>query len=144
LPYFADEVHNLPLRELRWESTQLFTVTMTSQLVFNLAGGSISCGFTPTAARELQSKLNEIVQVLKTKTAETSGGSGTRPKAYKLIEYQYTGDVFLEVFCNPNIWANPFVAKILITLRDDRIRLSSEAELTRIIEDVDRFLEQFA
>jgi hypothetical protein len=116
---------------------------MSSQLVFNLAGGSVSCGFTPTAATELKAKLNEIVQVLKAKTAEISGGGG-KPKQTKPIEYQYTGDVFLEIFCNPNIWANPFVAKVLITLRDDRIRVSSEAELTRIIEDVDRFLEQFA
>jgi hypothetical protein len=117
---------------------------MASQLVFNLASGSISCGFTQTAASELQTKLKEIVQVLKTKTAATSSGSGNRPIAHKPIEYQYTGDIFLEVFCNPNIWANPFVAKVLITLRDDRIRFSSEAELTRIIEDVDRFLEQFS
>jgi hypothetical protein len=114
---------------------------MASQLVFNLASGSASCSFSPTAARDLRAKLDEIVQALKTKTAEISGGSTSKPKVYKPIEYQYAGDVFLEVFCNPNIWANPFVAKVLITLRDDRIRLSSEAELTRIIEDVDRFLE---
>lgn len=116
---------------------------MSSQLVFNLPSGSVSCGFTPTAARELQTKLNEIVQVLKAKTAEIAGGTGNRPKQHKPIEYQYTGEVFLEVFCNPNIWANPFVAKVLITLRDDRIRFSSEAELTRIIEDVNQFVEQF-
>jgi hypothetical protein len=115
---------------------------VSPQLVFNLASGSVSCGFTPTAARELQAKLNEIVQVLKAKTAEIAGASG-KPKPAKPIEYQYTGEVFLEVFCNPNIWANPFVAKVLITLRDDRIRVSSEAELTRIIEDVERFVEQF-
>jgi hypothetical protein len=116
---------------------------MSSQLVFNLPSGSVSCGFTPTAATELKAKLNEIVQILKAKTAEISGGGG-KPKQVRPIEYQYTGDVFLEIFCNPNIWANPFVAKVLITLRDDRIRVSCEAELTRIIEDVDRFLEQSA
>ena len=82
------------------------------------------------------------MQLLKAKPAEIAGGGG-KPKQHKPIEYQYAGDVFLEIFCNPNIWANPFVAKVLITLRDDRIRLSSEAELTRIIEDVDRFMEQF-
>lgn len=115
---------------------------METQLVFNLAGGSVSCSFNPTAARELQAKLNLIVQVLKAKPAELAGG-GNKPKQHRSIEYQYTGDVFLEIFCNPNIWANPFVAKVLITLRDDRIRLSSEAELTRMIEDVEKFVEQF-
>jgi hypothetical protein len=115
---------------------------MTAQLMFNLANGSASCSFTPAAARDLRAKLDEIVQTLKTKIADAASGGASRPQQYKPIEYQYTGDVFLEVFCNPNIWANPFVAKVLITLRDDRIRLSNEIELTRIIEDVDRFLEQ--
>ena len=115
---------------------------MSPQLVFNLTGGSVSCSVTPTAARELQTKLNEIVHILKEKTAEIAGGAGGKPKPRRPIEYQYTGDVFLEIFCNPNIWANPFVAKVLITLRDDRIRLSSEVELTRIIEDVNLFIEQ--
>jgi hypothetical protein len=115
---------------------------MAAQLIFNLASGSVSCSLTPTAAKELQAKLKEIVGVLKAKTAEIAGAGG-KPKPSKPIEYQYTGDVFLEVFCNPNIWANVFVAKVSISLRDDRIRLSSEAELTRIIEDVDLFVEQF-
>jgi hypothetical protein len=114
---------------------------MTSQLVFNLASGSVSCGFTPTAAKELQAKLQEIVSALKDKTAATPG-TVVKAKPSPAIEYQYTGDVFLEIYCNPNIWASVFVAKISITLRDDRIRLSSEAELTRIIEDVDRFVSQ--
>ncbi len=115
---------------------------MTAQLVFNLANGSASCSFTLSAASDLRAKLDEIVQTLKAKTADAASSGASRPKQYRSIEYQYTGDVFLEVFCNPNIWANPFVAKVLITLRDDRIRLSNEIELTRIIEDVDRFLEQ--
>ena len=48
--------------------------------------------------------------------------------------------VFLEIFCNPNIYPNPFAAKLLITLRDEQIRLTSEAELTRLIEDLDQYL----
>jgi hypothetical protein len=114
---------------------------MASPLVLNVASGSVSCGFSATAAQELQSKLNEIVGVLKTKAAQSTSGGKLTPQPP--IEYQYTGDVFLEIFCNPNIWANVFVAKVSITLRDDRIRLSSETELTRIVEDVERFMEQF-
>jgi hypothetical protein len=114
---------------------------MASPLLLNVASGSVSCGFSAPAAQELQSKLNEIVGVLKTKAAQSTSGGKLTPQPP--IEYQYTGDVFLEIFCNPNIWANVFVAKVSITLRDDRIRLSSETELTRIIEDVERFMEQF-
>jgi hypothetical protein len=47
----------------------------------------------------------------------------------------------LEIFCNPNIWGNPFAAKVLTIRRDDRIRLRSEAELTRFLEYVHVYLE---
>jgi hypothetical protein len=58
------------------------------------------------------------------------------------MEYRYTGDIFLEVFCNPNIYPSPFAAKVLLTVRDDRIRLTTEAELTRLLEDIGQYLEQ--
>lgn len=112
---------------------------MTS-LTINLAQGSVSCRFTPEAARNLKKAIDELMASLKVAT-QTSGGG--KPKPQKSMEYQYTGDVFLEVFCNPNIYPTPFAAKVLITLRDDRIRLSTEAELTRVIEDVHQYLEQF-
>ncbi len=57
------------------------------------------------------------------------------------MEYQHTGQVFLEIFCNPNIWPSPFAAKVLVTLRDEQIRLTTEAELTRLIEDVNQYLD---
>ncbi|GAC1483629.1 MAG: hypothetical protein NVS2B14_21700 [Chamaesiphon sp.] len=58
------------------------------------------------------------------------------------MEYQHTGDIFLEIFCNPNIWPSPFAAKVLITLRDASIRLTTEAELTRLIEDLNQYLDR--
>jgi len=42
------------------------------------------------------------------------------------MEDQYTGEVFMEIFCNPNIYTTPFATKVLVTLRDDRIRLITE------------------
>jgi hypothetical protein len=48
---------------------------------------------------------------------------------------------FLEIFCNPNIWGNPFATKVSIARRHDRIRLSSEAEMTRVLEDVNIYLK---
>jgi len=58
------------------------------------------------------------------------------------MEYRYAGDVFLEVFCNPNIWATPFAAKVLITVRDDRLRVTTEAELSRLRDDLAQYIEQ--
>jgi hypothetical protein len=111
----------------------------SSQLRLNLVEGSVSFSFTPGAALQLQEAIATLMNSLKTVAAHSS--SGGRPSPQKPMEYQYTGDVFLEVFCNPNIWPSPFAAKVLITLRDDRIRLNTEAELTRIIEDINQYLD---
>ena len=111
-----------------------------TQLTLNLLQGSVSFRFTPEAAQQLKNDIAELIQKLK--TANSTGGGSGRPKPQKPMEYQYTGDVFLEIFCNPNIYPSPFAAKVLITLRDDRIRVSSEAELTRVIEDINQYIEQ--
>jgi hypothetical protein len=103
----------------------------TPKLIFNLASGSVSCGFNLAAAQALKSNLDEITKSIVDPTAAKTD-----------IEYQYTGDVFLEIFCNPRIWASPFAARVLITLRDDRLRVSVESELTQVIADVDRFIEE--
>ena len=113
-----------------------------SQLKLNLVEGSVSFRFTPEGARELRSQIAELMERLKAATQNATAGRALKVSPQKPMEYQYTGEVFLEVFCNPNIWPSPFAAKVLIVLRDDRIRLTTEAELTRTIEDLERFLEQ--
>ncbi|MEM7795238.1 MAG: hypothetical protein AAF579_12425 [Cyanobacteria bacterium P01_C01_bin.118] len=113
---------------------------MASQLTLNLVQGSVQFSFSVEAAQELKAALATLTQTLKA-TAAAPVGAG-RPKPVKPIEYRHTGDVFVEIFCNPNIWPSPFAAKLLITVRDDRMRLTTEAELTRIIEDVNLYLEQ--
>ncbi len=111
------------------------------QLRLNLSEGSVSFSFSPQAAQELQSAIADLMNSLKV-TANFSA-TGDKPQPQRPMEYRYTGEVFLEIFCNPNIWSSPFAAKVLITLRDDRIRLNTEAELTRLTDDVQQFLEQF-
>jgi hypothetical protein len=112
-----------------------------ASLTLNLTQGSVSLRFTPEAAQNLKGALDELMQKLKAVAAKNSPGGG-KPTPQKPIEYQYTGDVFLEVFCNPNIWPSPFAAKVLITVRDERIKLMTEAELTRLIDDVNQYLDQ--
>jgi len=113
---------------------------MTTRLTLNLGEGSVSFPFTAEAANNLQAKLTDLVQVLKVKASQS--GVPAKPAPQPPVEYQFTGEVFLEIFCNPNIWANPFAAKVLITLKSDRIHVSTEAELSRVIEDVNQYLEQ--
>ena len=113
----------------------------SNSLTLNLVEGSVSFSFSPEAARKVKAAIADLMQQLKAATQKTAGSTSNRPTPQRPMEFQYAGDVFLEIFCNPNIWPSPFAAKVLITLRDDRILLTTEAELTRIIEDIDRYLE---
>ena len=112
----------------------------SAQLRLNLVEGSVIFSFNPEAAQTLKSEIAKLVQSIKVAATKKPGSKVTPEPS---MEYQYTGDIFLECFCNPNIWPSPFAAKVLITVRDDRIRITTEAELTRIVEDLNDYLEQF-
>ncbi|MGF1567927.1 MAG: hypothetical protein ACFCVD_07630 [Nodosilinea sp.] len=113
---------------------------MSSQITFNLAQGAVRFNFSVAAAQSLKTALGELMTQLKLVSA--SAGEGARRTPTPPVEYQHTGDVFLEVFCNPNIWPSPFAAKVLMTLRDDRLRITLETELSQLYDDVNAFLEQ--
>jgi uncharacterized protein (DUF1499 family) len=112
----------------------------SSLLKLNLVDGSVSFSFTPEAAHELKAAIAILMNSLKS-VATPSSDAGRR-SAQQPMEYCHTGDVFLEIFCNPNIWSSPFAAKVLITLRDEHIRLTTEAELTQVVEDLNLYLEE--
>ncbi|MBD6615079.1 hypothetical protein FNW02_04230 [Komarekiella sp. 'clone 1'] len=113
----------------------------STPLTLNLIEGSVSFSFSAQAARELKAATDKLMERLKAVAAKpTPGGGKVIPQPP--LEYRYTGEVFLEVFCNPNIWPTPFAAKVLLTVRNVNIRLTTEAELTRIIEDINQYLDQ--
>jgi len=111
-----------------------------THITLNLLQGSVTFNFTPEAAKALQQEIARLMQSLK--AIASNPASGSRPTPQKSMDYQYTGDIFLEVFCNPNIYPSPFAAKVLLTIRDERLRLTTEAELPRLIEDLEQYLEQ--
>ncbi|HZG39423.1 MAG TPA: hypothetical protein VEZ50_12145 [Nodosilinea sp.] len=111
---------------------------MTTPFTLNLPQGSLRFNFSTEAAQGLKTALDGLMATLKAATAQ--GGEPTRRTPQPPLEYRHTGDVFLEVFCNPNIWPSPFAAKVLITLRDDRIRVTTEAELSQLHEDISTYL----
>jgi hypothetical protein len=111
------------------------------QLKLNLLEGSVSFSFAPEAALDLKAAIADLMSRLKTASAQGTGGGRSAPQP--AMEFQHRGEIFLEVFCNPNIWPSPFAAKVLITVRDERIRLTTEAELTRLSEDINEFLTQW-
>ena len=111
----------------------------TSQLKLNLVEGSVTFQCSVDTAQTIKKELAQLIVSLK--SASSAVGGGQRPERQEPLEYQHAGDVFLELFCNPNIWPSPFAAKVLVTLRDDRIRLTTEAELTQVIEDINQYIE---
>jgi hypothetical protein len=117
---------------------------MTSQITFNLVQGSVRFAFSPEAAQALQRALHNLTGQLKAIATRAAQSGPTARTAEPSLEYQHTGEVFLEVFCNPNIWPSPFAAKLLITVRDDRMKLTTEAELPRILEDISQYLDAVA
>lgn len=111
---------------------------MSAPLTLNLPQGSLQFSFSSEAALGLKASLDGLMTTLKAAAAQA--GEPARRTPQSSMEYRHTGDVFLEVFCNPNIWPSPFAAKVLITLRDDRIRVTTEAELSQVYEDVNAYL----
>jgi hypothetical protein len=112
----------------------------SAPLKLNLIEGSVTFTYSPEAALDLKAAIADLMQRLKASANKTPG---TKVEPQKSMEYQHSGDIFFECFCNPNIWPSPFAAKLLITVRDERMRLTTEAELTRIIEDLNTYLETF-
>lgn len=113
---------------------------MTAPLTLNLLQGSVSFRFSPAAAIALRGEIEQLVALLKAIAGQVN--QGERPQKQENLEYCHSGDVFLEVFCNPNIYPSPYAAKILLTVRDERIRLTTEVELPRLLEDLGEYLAQ--
>lgn len=114
------------------------------QLTLNLVEGSVSFSFSPQAADELKIALEGLMESLKTVSMAKNTTGSKKPHPLRPMEYRYAGEVFIELFCNPNIWPTPFAAKVLLTIRDVSIRLTTEAELCRLMEDVNQYLDAFA
>lgn len=107
----------------------------SEQITLNLEQGSVRFKFPTEAAQELKQVLSDLMAKFQVTTQAAKTGNKMQPQSP--TEYRYTG----EVFCNPNIYPTPFAAKVLVTVRDEQIRLTTEAELTRFVEDVTEYLE---
>ncbi len=106
------------------------------KFVLNFATGSVSFNFSVAGAQELQSALQDLMGRIKM----VGGQSTTDPQAP--LDYTLKQDgLRLEVFCNPNIWPSPHAAKVLVTLKTDPMRISTETELTQMLDDLGQFME---
>ncbi|MEN9229465.1 MAG: hypothetical protein Q6L68_01040 [Thermostichus sp. DG02_5_bins_236] len=110
--------------------------TYSPQFVLNFATGSASFSLSPEASLQLREALQTILDRLKI----NSGNTQRQPQPP--VEFRHRAeDLNLEVFCNPNIWPSPHAAKVLVTLKTQLLRLSTEVELSRLREDLSHYLE---
>jgi hypothetical protein len=106
-------------------------------LTLHLDTGSLSFACTPETARELGATLDTLVERLKAVVDNPK-------KPQKPVEFRQKGDIDLEVFCNPNIWPTPFAAKVYLTLKTEHLKLSTEASLSQVRDDLSQYLAAVA
>ena len=111
---------------------------MSQAITLNLADGSVQFSFSAPAAQALKADLDGLITQMKAASAAAPPRRTPTPP----LEHRHSGEVFLEVFCNPNLWASPFAARVLLTLRDDRIRITTETGLSQLYDDLTTYLDQ--
>ncbi len=110
---------------------------MLPQLTLPLAQGSLTLPLSIASAGVLQAQLEELREAFR-----RAASSPKQPQAN--LEFQQREPLFLEIFCNPNIWPTPFAAKLLVTLKSPLVRLSVEVELPQLQEALADFLATHA
>ncbi|PSN19264.1 hypothetical protein C7271_08250 [filamentous cyanobacterium CCP5] len=117
---------------------------MAEQITLHLQGeGAVTFSFSLEAAKQLKRSLADLLTRLKA-IAARAGEAQARAQKETPMEFTHAGEVFLEVYCNPNLYPSPFAAKLMVTVRDERIRITGEVDLPRMVEDLNLFMEQVA
>lgn len=102
-------------------------------LTLNFADGSLSLPAAPELVTALQQSLQTLQQQI------TAAQGGDRQPDFEFFDRQ--GDRSLEVFCNPNLWASPHAAKVLLTVKlSQGLRLRVEVALSQLQEDIQLYL----
>jgi len=112
---------------------------VSPSFTLNLAQGSVRFTLPLPAAQALASELADLTARLKAVAARAGSGEPRVKEAD--FTYRHQNGLSLEVFCNPNIWPSPFAARVLITLKDEHLRLATEADLTQLVADLNQFLD---
>jgi hypothetical protein len=118
------------------QQTALPLKTMHPNLTLNFAGGSVSCPLPLTAVKTMEAQIQTLMERLRTASTQT-GKKTAQPNT----EYRFSEGIFFEVFCNPNLWASPFAAKVLLTLKTDLVKISAELELNQLREDIQQYYQ---
>eukprot|EP00850_Spirogloea_muscicola_P015933 SM000126S26309 [mRNA] locus=s126:99833:100701:+ [translate_table: standard] len=112
----------------------------SAPISFHIADTTLTLPFSADSARGLDAAIASLLQTFKDKE------KAARPQRWQAMDFRAVteaeGDsVVLEAFCNPNAYSNAFQAKVLITVEDKLLKLTSEGQLSAIKADVDQYLD---
>ncbi len=99
-------------------------------LVLHLPEGSLGVDVPPAAVYELVQQLHALKQ------------SWQSPIPRPEWNFVHTDPVYLELFCNPNVWPSPFAAQVLVTVQHPQVRVSAQIGLPQLLEDAASFQSQ--
>jgi hypothetical protein len=90
--------------------------------------------FSLEAATTLGNQINELIASFKVIAASAKEGKRSIQKS---LDYLYEDDKLrVQIECNPNVFPNAFNAKVYVTVDDGTIKVSSQAMLTQLIDNV--------
>lgn len=109
------------------------------KVTFHAGETVVTVPFSKEAAVALSNAMDTLFQTFQGKAA------AEKPQRWENLEFQHSsGGTHVEIFCNPNAYANAFQAKVLMTIGDGNIKVTSEGLLSAIKSDVDQFVEMCA
>ncbi|BBN17637.1 hypothetical protein MPTK1_7g15950 [Marchantia polymorpha subsp. ruderalis] len=139
----AANINNLRLStrgggSARASSADVTTQTAKAPITFQVGETSLTLPFSAKAAKGLSDAIDKLLITFKERE------KATRPQRWQTMEYRQNGDdgVSFEFFCNPNAYANAFQAKVLITVNDDKIKVTTEGQLSALKSDVEQYVDK--
>eukprot|EP00270_Netrium_digitus_P019041 TRINITY_DN738_c0_g1_i2.p1 TRINITY_DN738_c0_g1~~TRINITY_DN738_c0_g1_i2.p1 ORF type:complete len:224 (-),score=29.95 TRINITY_DN738_c0_g1_i2:263-871(-) len=109
-------------------------------ITLHIGDADISFPFSMDGAKGLDAAFSALLQTFREKE------KAERPRRWESMEFRHCGDggsgseILLEVFCNPNAYANAFQAKALVTLKGGSVKFTGEGPLSALKADIDQFL----
>jgi hypothetical protein len=90
--------------------------------------------FSLEAATQLGEQVNELIASFKAIAESAKEGKRSLQKS---LDYRHEENCLtVKIECNPNVFPNAFNAKVYITVDDGVVKVSSQAMLTRLIDNV--------
>ncbi len=112
------------------------TPATAPKLVLNMMDDTrISFTLGKDALKELMEELDHLIVVFK--EAQAAKAKGERAVRVDAMEFMHEEEgLRFSVDCNPNLFENAFSATAYVMVDDGRVRVSSTAQLTRMIDNV--------